>query len=60
MQLTKSIQSYNDTFPFNTHSSVAIHITAIYLPPVNAEPFAAPKVEHATKTGITQAITPYS
>ena len=28
------------------------------LPPVNADPFAAPKVDEATKIGITQAITP--
>lgn len=31
-----------------------------YLPPVNAEPLAAPNVEHATNTGITHAMTPYS
>ena len=28
------------------------------LPPPNADPFAAPKVDEATKIGITQAITP--
>ena len=28
------------------------------LPPLNADPFAAPKVDEATKIGITKAITP--
>ena len=30
-----------------------------YLPPLNADPFAAPNVDEATNMGITQAITPY-
>ena len=29
-----------------------------YLPLARAEPFAAPNVEHATKTGMIQLITP--
>jgi len=30
-----------------------------YLPPLNADPLAAPNVDEATNMGMTQAITPY-